>query len=856
MACRSLASGMDLDMSEVYSFLSMRERNFPCNFLFLHGWIDYSEKFLSNHQENHMMNHKALPLIVMVFMMMVFHLHPSASLLVTPPRSILVRPETTIQTEEDVDRLVSLCEKYRISNIFLLVKQDSGPDSGLVYYNSMRIPNASQFDVLFRVIDKAHERNIKVYAWLPLLYDKRASQAGLGTGGDWISPFKATSYYAAIVNEVVTYYVDGILFDYVQFPDEFTASEELKTSFGDKYGYNMAILDLKLEKERNTPLWNRWLAYRNEVLSMFITNIIPKAVPVGLMASPEVVQNLGPDSPIFSSMRFVAARVQEDPASLINRLTLFTGAEAFVILPNEYVREVRQLLSESIYADTIIFESNTWSESDFKRIKKAEIPFNDVQLTRLPFIDFFNNAYDMEKWRSHEINTVILPAGRVFWTYFKYEPYKEKWSLYTEKYGRDFVDEMISQAQKNGLYAVLELDIQSEEYVNRYKDAASITYQWGSLRKRICLSELNNEPYKTEFLEMARYLANNYEAEAILISNIAYYEDCFCDVCLKSYIAFMTEQGTIVEDWPRVDGEINILDRTILNWKTAQLSAFLKDVRDSLRESNKELWVEVPVSSDLEYTSSEYGLNLPDIEPIVDRIVFTNIDIQNPPRVGVVAKAMNTQNSIFYFYINSSPSPAREYLVDSLKLTYSNDIKNVGVYPHWAMTDNLWGAFYIAYSYKLAITSEELMELYGEGAYENVISRYFVLVEEKREEERQIRDKARQNILEAKNVHERVLQSLEEARQIDVDVTTFEMDIEKTLDLISDAETLFISGDYDSAEQKGKTAIVEFSTLNLRLERLVREERINRVTSGVLIIVVFMLIMMYIGLRLRRKHAR
>ncbi|MBU7032303.1 MAG: hypothetical protein HXS53_07210, partial [Theionarchaea archaeon] len=639
-------------------------------------------------------------------MMMSVTISPSSSLQVTPSRSILVRPETTIQTEEDVDNLISFCEKYRISNIFLLVKQDSGPDSGLVYYNSMRIPNASQFDVLFRVIDKAHERNIKVYAWLPLLYDKRASQAGLGTGGDWISPYKATSYYASIVNEVVTYYVDGILFDYVQFPDEFTASEELKTAFGEKYGYNMSIVDLKLEKERNTALWTRWLAYRTQVLSTFMTNIIPKTVPSGLMASPEIIENLGSDSPIFSSMKFVAARVDEDPTSLINRLTLFTRAEAFVILSNEYVRDVRQLISESIYADTIIFESSTWDESDFKRIKKAEIPFTDVQMTRLPFIDFFNNAYDMEKWRSHEINTVILPAGRVFWTYFKYEPFKEKWSLYTEKYGRDFVAEMISQTQKNGMYAILELDIQSEEYVNRYKDAASITYQWGSLRKRVCLSELNSDPYKTEFLDMAQYLANNYEAEAILLSNIAYYEDCFCDVCLKSYIAFMTEQGIIVEDWPRVNGEINILDRSVGNWKTAELSAFLKDVRESLRESNKELWVEIPVSSDLEYSSSEYGLNLPVIEPIVDGIVFTNIDIQNPPRVGVVAKAMNSYNSIFHFYINSSPSPAREYIVDSLKLTYSNDIGSTGVYPHWAMTDNLWGAFYIAYSYKLAITHE------------------------------------------------------------------------------------------------------------------------------------------------------
>ena len=801
------------------------------------------------------MNHKLFPLIIMISMAMISQLYPVSPLVVTPPRSILVRPETTIHSVEDVERLVNLCEKYRISNIFLMVKQDTGSDSGLVYYNSMRISNISQFDILFHVIDKAHERNISVYAWLPLLYDKRASQIGLGTGGNWVSPFKATSYYASIVNEIMTYYVDGILFDYVQFPDNFTASDELKAAFGEKFEYNMANVDLNGEKERDTPLWNQWLAYRAQVLSTFLNSILPHGIPAGLLASPETIQYLDTYPQIFSGLSFNAGRVDEDPASLINQLTLYTGAEAYVILPNEYVREVRELLSKSEYADTIIFESSTWYESDFKRIKKAEIPFNHVRFTRLPFIDFFNGVYDMEKWRSYEVNTVILPAGRVFWTYFKYEPFKEKWSLYTEKYDRDFVDEMITEAQKSGLYAVLEVDLQSEEYVNRYKDAASITYQWSPLRKRVCLSELNNEPYKTEFLEMTRYLADNYEAEAILISNIAYFEDCFCDICLQSYITFMTERGTIVEDWPRINGEINILDRSIAQWKTVQITAFLQDIREYLRESNKELWVEVPVSQDLEYASSEFGLHLPEIQPLVDRIVFTDIDIENPPRVGIVAKAMDSHSSLFYFNITSSPLPAREYVLDSLKLCYSNDIESVGVYPHSVMTDNLWGAFYIAYTYNLAITNEELMELYGKGTYDEVISTYFVLREENREEERHTRDRARQNISEAKNVFQRVVGSLDEAKQIDVDVTTFEIDMQETYELIEEAETLFISGAYEAAEQRGKTAIVEFSTLNLRLDRLVREERISRVTSGVLIIVAFMLIMMYIGLRLRRTRS-
>jgi len=52
-------------------------------------------------------------------------------------------------------------------------------ESGLVYYNSSTIPRISGFDVLSSMLEKAHRKNIKIYAWLSLLYDKWTANARL-----------------------------------------------------------------------------------------------------------------------------------------------------------------------------------------------------------------------------------------------------------------------------------------------------------------------------------------------------------------------------------------------------------------------------------------------------------------------------------------------------------------------------------------------------------------------------------------------------------------------------------------------------------------------------------------------------
>jgi hypothetical protein len=779
---------------------------------------------------------------------------PSASVPNDLPLAIFLRPQDIIQTEADVDSIVSLCKEYGVSYIFLMIKQDKGSDSGKVYYNTSRIPVKSEFDVLDETLKKAHKQNIQVYAWIPLLYDRQLAEQKMAIKEYWISPLKSKPFYTVMMNEVTAYPIDGILFDYLWFPDDFAASDELKINFGQRYGYNMGSIDLSLERERNTPLWYDWLSYRNEVLSDFLRDIMPQDMPVGVTIMPEELQDQDAEYVPPGVATFVAVQTDADPTPLINRLTLLTKAGVYVIIPDDYVSKARAQVAESTYADMLIFDSDTWQRQDFERIKKAQIPFEDIRMTRLTFIGFFNNQYNMEEWRSYEVNTAVLPAGNVFSTYFKYGTYTEKWSAYTQKYDQDYVDEMISKARGAGLYAVLEVNAQSEEYATRYKDAASVTYEWGVLRKRICLTTLTNDPYKTEFFEMVKYLADNYDAEAILITQLYYLEDCFCIDCLESYIDYMAQKGVPVEDWPRIDGSINIYDPTIREWKTSKITQFLQQLREYIRDSNKELWVEVPVSTNLEYASSDYGLSLPEMEKIADRIVLINIGLQNPPRVEYIAKSLPTPSKyIMSFYIESSAPPARENLINSLIVAYNKGITSVGVYPQSALTDSLWGGFYIAYAYRLALNDEVLTEIYNMGDSAAVISTYELLEQERAEKEMQDRERARQNIAEAKRSYAKIPLTLAEAQQLNVNTTALEEDVDRSLEFLTEAKNLFIEGKYQEAEDKAKTAIIEFETLNARIQNQVEQERVKRVSSGAVILVVFLLIMMYVRFKMRRR---
>jgi len=140
-----------------------------------------------------------------------------------------------------LDRIVNL----GYSKIHLEVFYDSQvllppADNPTPWTPVVQSPEAAQIDLLQQTIDKAHQRGLKVYAWLFTMNfgytyaqrpDRQDALARNGTGEDsltyvhdrsqaFIDPYspQAKSDYSNLVREVLERQPDGILFDYVRYP--------------------------------------------------------------------------------------------------------------------------------------------------------------------------------------------------------------------------------------------------------------------------------------------------------------------------------------------------------------------------------------------------------------------------------------------------------------------------------------------------------------------------------------------------------------------------------------------------------------------------------------------------------------
>lgn len=140
-----------------------------------------------------------------------------------------------------LDRIVNLgynkihLEVFYDSQVLLPPGDNPTPWSSVV-----RSPGGENIDLLQQTIDKAHERGIKVYAWLftmnfGYIYaqnpDKQDALARNGEGIDsltfvhdrsqaFVDPYslEAQEDYASLVSAVLQRNPDGILFDYVRYP--------------------------------------------------------------------------------------------------------------------------------------------------------------------------------------------------------------------------------------------------------------------------------------------------------------------------------------------------------------------------------------------------------------------------------------------------------------------------------------------------------------------------------------------------------------------------------------------------------------------------------------------------------------
>lgn len=214
---------------------------------------------------------------------------PPAPVASAPLRiELVVRTVNNFVLRKDVATFFERAKRANVSVVHVNVKQDEDDErpSGRVYYASAIAPVAAgyeKFDALAAAIAEAHQRNIKVYAWLPQFHDQEAMRAhpqwqmtstvfgtnqpyqGQSSVEYFINPIdpEVQAYQLSLIQEVVrNYAVDGISLDWLRFDDlNMDTGAYTRQLAQQEIGLDPAELNF-LQPSNALDRWNAWRAQK------------------------------------------------------------------------------------------------------------------------------------------------------------------------------------------------------------------------------------------------------------------------------------------------------------------------------------------------------------------------------------------------------------------------------------------------------------------------------------------------------------------------------------------------------------------------------------------------------------------
>ena len=242
---------------------------------------------------------------------------------------IIVRTVKNLHNHSEVVSFLNMAARHNVDVINLAVKQDEDDEvpSGVVFYASTiapRAPGYETFDVLQDMITEAHQRGIKVRAWVPQFHDQVAvrkypewqMQAYNGTVVLPFSGAKGTEYFVnplslavqsyerSIVEEIArNYNVDGIVLDWLRFDNyNMDMGPDTRAKFQNAFGYDPISIDFSTENEQRTQ-WNTWRSAQIGAYVQSVRQAVNKIKPgldLGVyILSPEFSE-VGQDAAQFS----------------------------------------------------------------------------------------------------------------------------------------------------------------------------------------------------------------------------------------------------------------------------------------------------------------------------------------------------------------------------------------------------------------------------------------------------------------------------------------------------------------------------------------------------------------------------
>lgn len=295
---------------------------------------------------------------------------------------------------------------------------------------------------------------------------------------------------------------------------------------------------------------------------------------------------------------------------------------------------------------------------------------------------------------SSGVNMVSLTAGRVDWTYFRWEGHPAQWSSAVKETNIDYLSEDCANFAYGHLNAIV--DIYAPRYIDEHPEAAAISY-WGEPSDLlVSTAALTSGRFNELILEMLDYIAANYPVDSISITELSYRIYGYGDDDLALYRAYSGR-----DDWPR-DRRGNILfdHPSIGEWRSAALAGFLAQAAEVVHAHDKELFFDVSVSwGNLSNEASEYGQHYGTMLNVVDRIVvwaYTDLEGYPPSYAGEIAAYLSRHYRTDQFILsiglwrpnNKVVSP--EVLAKTVASAMKGGSSNLWVTPTYLITEAHW----------------------------------------------------------------------------------------------------------------------------------------------------------------------
>jgi len=295
-----------------------------------------------------------------------------------------------------------------------------------------------------------------------------------------------------------------------------------------------------------------------------------------------------------------------------------------------------------------------------------------------------------------KVNFVSLSAGRVEWTYFKWNTYAQYISGDVKSTGLDFLALDSAKYKYHG-WIDTTLDILSPNYIKAHPAAAAINASGGKSTDIVGTMELVNGAYGKLLLAAVTYIAKNYaNVNSISITELCYHIDGYGPAEKASYMA-----ATGKKDWPRnSSGGININDTSIGNWRSNLISGYMAKLAAAAHLYGKKLFLDVSMNrNNLALETSTNGTRYDLMLKSVDMLIvwcYYYLDGYAPEYLTTVAKYLTKYGnsriilSIGLWGPNNVNNMSASMLQRGLTAAVAGGITNMWITPSIYMTSSLW----------------------------------------------------------------------------------------------------------------------------------------------------------------------